>query len=108
MDECSKRSAAFRLLFPLGVSIVAFLAVTKGPVADQSEIDAFQQAINSQTEADATEFIKNFGSSHLVPDLIELLQPDVARAVCTSVSNGTADFRKACERIKQQAEAAKP
>jgi hypothetical protein len=86
---------------PLSVSAVAFLALSKGPVAQMSELDAFQHAINTQSKQDAMAFLDGFGSSHLVPDLIELLRPDVAAEVCGSMRGGTSRARTACDKVKK-------
>ncbi len=63
-----------------------------------SEIDRYQSAVNTQTKAEALKFIDQFGNSHLVPDLIESLPPDVALEVCTELSGSTADnAARSCE-----------
>jgi hypothetical protein len=74
-------------------------------VAKLSEVDAFQQAVNSQTKADALAFIREFGSSHLVPDLIDLLKAEVALEVCSSLPSGSSRARSACDKVKAAAAA---
>jgi len=101
MGEWKKSPKGLRVLLPLGVGALALFAVTKGPLAEVSEIDAFQRAVSSQTKADALAFLKDFGSSHLVPDLIDLLQPDVALEVCSSLLSGSSRARAACDKVKQ-------
>ena len=86
MGESRKSPMGRRALLQLGVCGVALVAIVQSPIAEVSEIDAFQRAISSQTTADALAFIKGFGSSHLVPDLIEMLQPNVALEVCASIA----------------------
>src|SRR5262245_49089487 len=101
MGEWIRGPKALRFLLPLGVSAAALLAITRGPIAEESEIDAFQRAVTTQTKADALTFIKDFGSSHLVPDLIGLLQPDVALEVCASLAGGSSRARGACDKVQK-------
>ena len=101
MSESKKSPRGLRILLPLGVSAAAFLAITKSPIAEVSEMDAFQRAVTTQTKVDALTFIKDFGSSHLVPDLIELLKPDVALEVCASLSGGSSRARDACDKVQR-------
>jgi hypothetical protein len=96
MREREKHLQISRVLLPLGIGVTALLAVTEGPVAE--EIDAFQVAISSQSKADALAFIRDFGSSHLVPDLLELLRPDVALEVCASLSSASP---AACNKLEK-------
>src|SRR5262245_38475206 len=100
-SESKKGPKGLRVLLPLGISVAALLAITKGPIAEESEIDAFQRAVTTQTKADALTFIKDFGSSHLVPDLIELLQPEVALEVCASLAGGSSRARSACDKVQK-------
>jgi hypothetical protein len=79
--------------------VAALLAVERDTVADLSEIDSFQRAVSTQSTSDAIEFIKNFGSSHLVPDLIELLEPSVAREVCSDVLEESSRAKAPCEKV---------
>ena len=93
-------------LLPLGLGAAAFLAFSAGASAEMSEIDAFQRAINSQSKKDALAFIDDFGTSHLVPDLIELLRPEVAADVCASagvVISTQATARNVTSPIRQRA-----
>jgi hypothetical protein len=86
---------------PLSVSALALFAYSSGPAAQVSELDAFQRAINTQNRQDALAFVNNFSSSHLVPDLIELLNPDVAMDVCNSMRSATSRARSACDKVKR-------
>src|SRR5262249_28376858 len=106
MGEGQKYPRILRVLLPLGVGVTALLAVTEGPVAEVSEIDAFQRAISSQSKADALAFIRDFGSSHLVPDLIELLQPDVALEVCSSLTDTSSSASAGCDKLQKAITAA--
>jgi len=101
MEKRKKRPRIPSVLLPLGVGAAALLAVTKGPLAEVSEIDAFQRAVTSQSEADALAFMRDFGSSHLVPDLIDLLRPDVALDVCASLSSASSQAPTACVRLQK-------
>jgi hypothetical protein len=79
------------------------LAVGIGHSTSQtSEIDAYEAAVRSQSKTEALSFIKNFGSSHLVGDLIESLPPEVAQQVCTDLQgSGPARARQACEALRE-------
>jgi hypothetical protein len=106
MSDRHKRSQHFRFLFAAGVSGIA-LAVCGGPSAGQtSEIESYEAAVKaavtSQSKAEALNFIKNFGSSHLVGDLIASLPPAVAQQVCGDLQGGgPAKARKACASLRQ-------
>lgn len=99
MVAWKKGSRGLRLLLPMGVSALALFAFGRAPAAQMSEIDAFQRAVNTQSPQDALAFIDRFGTSHLVPDLIDLLEPDVAVQVCSSLGDGPPSARNACERM---------
>ena len=101
MGEWKKRGRFLRILMPLSISAVAFLAQSAGAAAQMSELDAFQRAVNTQKKQDAMAFLDSFGSSHLVPDLIELLRPDVAAEVCSSMRGGSTRARSACDKVKK-------
>jgi hypothetical protein len=79
------------------------LAVGIGHSTSQtSEIDAYETAVRSQSKTEALSFIKNFGSSHLVGDLIESLPTEVAQQVCTDLQGSApARARQACESVRQ-------
>src|SRR5262245_6985032 len=98
-----KRSKSWIFLLPLATVAATLLAVTKGSLADVSEIDAFQRAVSTQSKADALVFLRDFRSSHLTSDLIELLQPHLALEVCSSLSGGSSRVRAACEKVKKAA-----
>jgi hypothetical protein len=89
-----------RVLLPPGVGILALVAVETGSIAKVSEIDAFQRAVSSHAKADALAFVRDFGSSHLIPDLIDLLPPDVGLDVCATLSGSSARAKTACEKAK--------
>lgn len=108
MGEARKSPRGWRILLPLSAVAAALLAATGGSIADVSEIDAFQRAVSTQSTADALAFLRDFGSSHLTADLIELLQPNVALEVCSSFSGGSSLARAACEKVKKNAVAAAP
>jgi hypothetical protein len=100
MGDWKLRPALSRVALPLGIGGVALLALSRGLVAKVSEIDAFQRAVSSQSESDALAFVRDFGSRHLVPDLIELLQPDVALEVCASLSGASSKATAACDKLR--------
>ena len=102
MSDRQKRSPRLRFLFAAGVSGIA-LAVCSGHSGGQtSEIDSYDAAVTSQSKAEALSFITNFGSSHLVGDLIASLRPEVAQQVCADLQGGgPAKARKACEVIRE-------
>jgi hypothetical protein len=68
--------------------------------AATSEIDSYQLAVTSQSKETALAFIEEFGSSHLVGDLIESLQRDVAREVCGGLSSGPSSALAACAKLQ--------
>ena len=103
MGQRKNGSKSLRFLLPLGVGALALITAARGPVAEISEIDAFQRAIRSQTKADALAFVRDFGSSHLIPDLIDLLRPDVALGVCADVSGSSSRARTACDKVRAAA-----
>jgi len=102
MSDRQKRSQRLRFLFAAGVSGIV-LAVCGGHAAGQtSEIDSYDAAVTSQSKAEALSFIRTFGSSHLVGDLIGSLPPEVAQQVCAELQgDGPARARKACEVIRE-------
>src|SRR5262245_43160663 len=79
-----------RLTVTPGVGALALIAGVNGPLAEMSEIDAFDKAVTSGSKEDALAFIHEFGSSHLVPDLIDLLPHDVAVAICADLGGNSA------------------
>jgi hypothetical protein len=91
-----------RVLFTAMGSCIA-LAVGIGHATSQtSEIDSYEAAVRSQSKAEALSFIKDFGSSHLVGDLIESLRPEVAQEVCTDLQgSGPTRARQACEVLRE-------
>jgi hypothetical protein len=101
MRERGKHLQILRVLFPLGIGVTARLAVSEDPVAEVSEIDAFQLAISSQSNAAALAFIRDCGSSHLVPDLLELLRPDVALEVCANLSSASSLAPATCNELEK-------
>jgi hypothetical protein len=101
MGEWKKSRRLPRILLSLSIAAVACLAQSTGAVAQMSELDAFQRAVNTQNKQDAMAFLDGFGSSHLVPDLIELLRPDVAAEVCSSMRGGSTRARSACDKVKK-------
>jgi len=102
MSDGEKRSQRLRFLFAAGVSGIA-LAVCVGRASGQtSEIDSYDLAVTSQSKTESLSFIRTFGSSHLVGDLIESLPPEVAQQVCAELQgDGPARARKACEGIRE-------
>jgi uncharacterized protein YgiM (DUF1202 family) len=75
------------------------VAVSESPFAQGSEIDSYERAVTSQTKADALAFIEEFGSSHLLGDLIESLRPEIAHEVCADLPSGVSSARRACEQL---------
>lgn len=82
-----------------GMAMMLFTA-SEGVLAQVSEIDSYDRAVTLQTKEAALAFLDEFGSSHLVGDLIESLRPDIARAVCADLPSGVLRARRACERLK--------
>lgn len=78
----------------LGAGALALVTAANDSLAN-SEIDAFDKAVTSGSREDALSFIHEFGSSHLVPDLIDLLTPDVAAAVCADLGGN-----RACDNLR--------
>lgn len=97
---------ALRILLSLGIGAAALSGFGGGPLAQMSEIDAFQRAVSTQTKQDALAFIDAYGSSHLVADLIELLRPEVAMETCASLRAAPARTRGACEAVAKAVAAA--
>jgi hypothetical protein len=81
-----------------GVAVLALVG-TRQPAAEMSEIDAFQRAVSSQTKADALAFLRDFGSSHLAPDLIDVLPQGVASEVCATISESSSRADAACKKV---------
>src|SRR5262245_54686613 len=76
-------------------SVIALLALVGAcSVRDSSngtsEIESYDAAVHAQTTEAALAFIDAHPNSHLVGDLIESLQPDVAAQVCFDMPNGIA------------------
>ena len=91
---------------PLGAAAAALLAFGASASAEtMSEIDAFQRAVSTQSKQDALAFIDRFASSHLIPDLIELLRPEVAVDLCGSFDSRSPRVRAACDRVTKAARA---
>src|SRR5262245_12880658 len=98
MGKCRKHARSLRVLLPVVVGVAALFAVSKGPVAQISEMDGFERAVTSASKADALAFIHEFSSSHLIPDLIELLPADVAAAVCADLGSSVGSApKRACQ-----------
>src|SRR4030095_139865 len=87
------------ILLLAGVGVLALVG-TRELAAELSEIDAFQRAVSSQTKADALAFLKDFGSSHLVPDLIDVLPPEVALEVCATLTGNSSRAYAACKKVQ--------
>jgi hypothetical protein len=75
------------------------IAASGSSLAQLSEIDSYEQAVNSQSKEDALAFIEEYSSSHLIGDLIESLRPEVAHKVCANLSDGVSNARRACEQL---------
>jgi SPOR domain len=88
---------ARKTLCPLTISLAVI--VSGGASFAQSEIDAYDRAVSSQTKEAALAFLNEFGSSHLVGDLIDSLRPEVARQVCADLPGGVSGARRACEQL---------
>ena len=102
MSEPRSRSGGTRSLLAVSVSLCV-LAASASTLADDSEIDSFVRAFGSQTKQDALAYIKAFPSSHFVPDLIELLSPEVAQQVCADLgASAPGSVHQVCERQRQQ------
>jgi hypothetical protein len=100
MTQASRKIAPRRgLLLPLVISLMT-IVVLGGTSFAQSEIDAYDRAVGSQSKESALSFLHEFRSSHLVGDLIESLRPDVAREVCASLQGGgPGAVRRACSSL---------
>src|SRR5262245_38260074 len=86
---------------PLGAGALTLIAGVNGPLAQMSEMDGFDKAVTSGSKEDALAFINDFRSSHLIPDLIELLPPDTAAAVCADLPSGASSTaNRACDEAK--------
>jgi hypothetical protein len=103
MGGWTKGRKGWGVSLPLGIGIAVLSAFGGSARAEISEIDAFQRAVNTQSKVDALAFIDGFGSSHLVPDLIELLRPDVATQVCAALRRQSPQLRAACGDARAQA-----
>jgi hypothetical protein len=90
---------ALGIMLLAGVGVLALVG-TRELAAEVSEIDAFQRAVSSQTKADALAFLRDFGSSHLVPDLIDVLPPEVALEVCATLSGSSSRTYAACKKVQ--------
>jgi hypothetical protein len=102
MSEPRSRSGGTRSLLAVSVS-VCVLAASASTLAADTEIDSFLRAFESQTEQDALAYIKAFPSSHLVPDLIELLRPEVAQQVCAEpLDDVSAVAQNACKELQRR------
>jgi hypothetical protein len=102
-----KRRKGLCPLLPLGAAAAVLFAFGAGASAEtMSEIDAFQRAVSTQNEQDALAFIDGFGSSHLVPDLVELLRPEVAADLCANLHSRSPRVRAACDRVEKAAASA--
>src|SRR5262245_11088696 len=77
-----------RVTVPLCAGAIALIAGVNGPLAQMSEKDAFDKAVTSGSREDALAFIKEFSSSTLISELIELLPPETAVAVCAGLASG--------------------
>jgi hypothetical protein len=94
------------MLSQLSISLLAIIASGGTSFAQISEIDAYDRAVSSQSAEAALVFLGEFRSSHLVGDLIESLNPDVAHEVCARlVGEGPAAARRACTQVPQAATA---
>ena len=102
MRDRRTSAKVLRVGVPLGVGVLALIAGINGPLAQMSEMDGFDRAITTGSKEDALAFINDFRSSHLVPDLIELLPPDVAAAVCADLAGGGSSATdRACDQIQK-------
>jgi hypothetical protein len=89
---------------PLGAAAAALFVFAASACAEtMSEIDAFQRAVSTQNKQDVLAFIDGFGSSHLVPDLIDLLRPEVATDLCADFHSRSPSMRVACDRVEKAA-----
>ncbi len=87
-------------LFGVGAAALGVAACGSVKVA---EIDSFQRAVASDKKEEALTFIDNFGSSHLISDLIDLLEPAVAEEVCYNLPSGASiDARRACNKLEME------
>jgi len=90
-----------KILLRLGIGVAMLFGVSERPLAQVSEIDSYDRAVTSQTKGDALAFIEEFGSSHLIGDLIESLRPEVAHEVCADLPSGISRARRACEQLRK-------
>jgi hypothetical protein len=86
------------LLRALVIGLMGVVSVS--PLFAQSEIDAYDRAVSSQSKDAALAFLREYRSSHLIVDMIESLRPDLAREVCTSLQGGgPGAARRACSSL---------
>jgi hypothetical protein len=94
-------------LMPLGAAAAVLFAFGASASAEtMSEIDAFQRAVSTQNKQDAQAFIDGFGSSHLVPDVIELRRPEVAADLCADLHFRSPRVREVCRGVEKAAASA--
>ncbi len=101
MDGWKTSRKGWGKLLPPAAAAAALAAFSAGAAARMSEIDAFQNAVTTQSRQEALAFVDEFGSSHLIPDLIELLRPEVASQVCARLGRGSARTRASCDRMER-------
>jgi hypothetical protein len=88
MTEWKRSPKGLRILLSLGASAMALFAAGESAMAQMSEIDRYDRAVNSESSVEAVVFIRVFPASHLVDDLIASLPPDVALQVCADLDGG--------------------
>jgi hypothetical protein len=94
----SKRAALGQSRLILSVSTLACVMGATDAAAATSEFESFHAAIVSEDKQAALAFIDAFPASPLVDDLIEMLPPEVAQAVCADVPSGVARAQDACRK----------
>jgi hypothetical protein len=78
--------------------LVAACSINSG---ETSEIDSYDLAVRTQSVTAASAFVKQYGTGHLVGDLIESLPPDVALQVCGDLPVGAATKTvRACRQLQ--------
>jgi hypothetical protein len=88
MTKWKRNPRSLRILLSLGASAVALFGAAESAMAQMSELDRYDRAVNSESSVEAVVFIRVFPASPLVDDLITSLPPDVALQVCADLDGG--------------------
>jgi hypothetical protein len=106
MSGCQKGRLFLWLLLPLVGGVTTIAASNAGASLQTSEIDGYESAVTMGTKEATLAFIHEFPTSHLVGDVIESLNVEVARDVCASLSGNFVRARRACDELQKKKPAA--